>query len=339
MTRGVIARTVAACLMAVLVASCGSVAPSGQTSPSALSRSLGASSAPASSDASVSPSTSGSAGDEGAIVNVWMGPPADTTQLPIGTPNVSLREARVGGLYACDPGNPNGGGAHAAGPWVNEAAGTWALSQKVAVQGAVSWPMASYAETLTDSTRDITSNGLPVDEITGTFPISPDDPAYAYDRNPNRIAEAEVTISLPRTPVEAATPTCLGKGRVGILKNGVSLFAALDELNRDAVAYETQDQCDGHPQQTSVYHYHDIPSCIRDAATGSSTVVGFALDGFPIVVERDAEGELPTNDDLDECHGRTSRIELDGESIVTYHYSATYEFPYFIGCFRGTPIP
>jgi hypothetical protein len=85
-----------------------------------------------------------------------------------------------------------------------------------------------------------------------------------------------------------------------------------------------------------LYHYHNVPNCLRDKATGPSTVVGFAYDGFPIVVERDAAGTLPTNADLDECHGRTSPIFLDGEVIEMYHYSATLEFPYFIGCFKGT---
>ena len=283
-------------------------------------------------------STSTSLDESESTVNTWVGQPADITKLPIGTSKVSTTTATVGGLLACDSGNPNGGGAHAVGPWINETDGTWDLTKKVSVQGDVSWPMASYSEVLTKSTRDITSNGLPVGEITGTFPIASDDPAYVYDRNPNRIAGSDVTISLPLNPSQANNPTCLGKGRVGILKNGVSLFASLDERNRDAVAYETQDKCDGHPQQTSVYHYHDIPSCIRDAAKGASTVVGFAHDGFPIVVERDANGDLPTNADLDQCHGRTSFIELDGKLVEMYHYSATHEFPYFIGCFVGTPI-
>jgi hypothetical protein len=88
----------------------------------------------------------------------------------------------------------------------------------------------------------------------------------------------------------------------------------------------------------STYHYHDVPSCLRESTVGPSTVVGFARDGFPIVVERDAAGDLPTNADLDECHGRTSAIELDGEIVEMYHYSATYEFPYFIGCYRGRPV-
>lgn len=282
-------------------------------------------------------STSASTASD-AIVNTWVGPPADTTKLPIGTSKVSLTGPSVGGLFACDAGNSRGGGAFAAGPWLNEAAGTWDLSKKISVQGAVAWPMASYSETINGSTRTIVSNGLPVGEVTGTFPIASNDPAYSYDRNPNRIASNDVTVSLPVSPSASSAPTCLGKGRVGILKNGVSLFASLDERNRDAVAYETQDKCDGHPQQTSVYHYHDVPSCLRNAATGASTVVGYAYDGYPIVVERDAAGNLPTNADLDQCHGRTSRINLDGKFVEMYHYSATSEFPYFIGCFNGKPI-
>jgi len=279
--------------------------------------------------------TSTVAGSAGTIVNSWVAPPVDITRLPIGTSKVSLTEAAVGGLFACDAGFPNGGGAHAPGPWIDTAAGTWNLSEKLSVQGSVSWPMATYDEKIVGDERVITSNSLPVGEITGTFPIAASDPAYAYDRNPNRIAASDLTMTMPVSPTPAETPGCLTKARIGVLKNGVSMFAPLDELNRDAVAYETQDSCDGHPQQASVYHYHDVPSCIRDAATGPSTVVGFAKDGFPIVVERDAEGNLPTNADLDACHGRTSPIELDGELVSVYHYSATYEFPYFIGCFRG----
>jgi hypothetical protein len=59
-------------------------------------------------------------------------------------------------------------------------------------------------------------------------------------------------------------------------------------------------------------------------------------DGFPIVVERDSSDALPTNADLDECHGRTSPVLIAGEVVTTYHYSATLEFPYTIGCYKGT---
>ena len=149
------------------------------------------------------------------------------------------------------------------------------------------------------------------------------------------MCSSDLVLTVPAAPAVAATPSCLPKGTIGVLRNGVVLFAPVDERNRDAVAYETQDVCDGHPQQAGTYHYHDIPRCVRDASTGPSTVVGFAADGFPIVVERDAAGNLPTDADLDVCHGRVSPVQLDGRTVETYHYSATAEFPYFIGCFRG----
>lgn len=272
------------------------------------------------------------------IVNVWVEPPVDLTALPLGDSLVSTSGPTVGGLFACSAGNPNGGGAFAAGPWIDEAAGTWDATAKISVQGSVEWPMARYSETVEGDTRSIVSSGLPVGHVTGTFPVAASDPAFDYDRNPNTITEHDVAYSLPAAPRAAATPGCLPPAAVGIMRNGVVVFAPLDELNRDAVARETQDECDGHPQQVGVYHYHDVPSCILDASEGASTVVGFATDGHPIVVERDASGELPTNADLDECHGRTSDVLLDGEIVETYHYSATHEFPYFIGCFHGTPV-
>ena len=59
-----------------------------------------------------------------------------------------------------------------------------------------------------------------------------------------------------------------------------------------------------------------------------------AQDGYPIVVERDATAALPTDADLDRCHGRTAPILLDGQVVTTYHYSATSAFPYVVGCFE-----
>jgi YHYH protein len=50
------------------------------------------------------------------------------------------------------------------------------------------------------------------------------------------------------------------------------------------------------------------------------------------------DGEVLTNDDLDECHGHTHEIEWDGATLEMYHYHATYEFPYTVGCFRGTTV-
>ena len=201
----------------------------------------------------------------------------------------------------------------------------------------MSWPTAKYSETVSGTNRLLTFNDVPVAMVTGTFPIAASDPSYAYDRNPGKITAADKTLSIQASPVAAAKPSCLSEGPVGVMKNGVYVFNSLDGRSQDAVAHESQDVCDGHPARAT-YHYHSVPSCIRDASTGPSTVVGWVSDGFPIVVERDASGKLPSNADLDECHGRTSNIVLDGKTVSMYHYSATLEFPYFIGCYMGTPI-
>lgn len=275
----------------------------------------------------------------GSIVNTWSGATVDPKRLPLGDGKVSTTAAATGAIFACSAGNPNGAGAQVAGTWIDVANRTWDMTKKLAVQGSRTWEAANFTEAVKGADRVLTTNGLPVRTITGTFPIATTDPAYAFDKNPNSIKPQTITtLTLPVQPTPASKVSCLGMGAIGIVRNGVFVFASLDERNRDAVAYETQDACDGHPQQSGTYHYHDVPSCLRTLATGASVVVGFANDGYPIVIERDAAGNLPTNADLDECHGRTSPVDLDGATTTMYHYSATLEFPYFIGCYHGTPV-
>ena len=61
---------------------------------------------------------------------------------------------------------------------------------------------------------------------------------------------------------------------------GVALFNAFDAGGRDAGAWEVQDDCEGHPQNKGEYHYHTLSRCIDDISV--HTVIGFALDGFPL---------------------------------------------------------
>jgi hypothetical protein len=270
------------------------------------------------------------------IDNTWKSPGSvKLTALPLGDGHTSTASPSVGSVYVCQAGNPNAGGAQGNGPWIHGT--TWDETQKIAVQGKVGWPTANFSDTIQGSSRIISTNDLPVGFDTGTFPIQPSDPAYEYDRNPNSISSTQsLKFTLPVKPMAASSPNCLTGGGIGILLNGVLLFDALDGPGRDAVAHEEQDLCQGHPQMQGQYHYHEIPTCIRDRSIGASTVVGWADDGYPIVVERDAGGNLPNNADLDVCHGRTSPIVLNGAIVTTYHYDATLEYPYTLGCFHGT---
>ena len=255
--------------------------------------------------------------------------------LPLGDGHYSTTGARRGYVFSC---GVNGmGGASAQGPWFN-GDGTFDLTRKVTVDGAVSWPQASFSDSIAGSTRALHSTDLPVGGTTGNFPIAATDDAYAYDRNPNSISPQTLTYSLPAHPSKASSPSCLPGGPIGVAINGVAIFDALDAGGRDAVANELQDSCGGHPQQEGMYHYHSMPACLTSSRSHRSKLIGFALDGFPIYNGRDAGRHRLTNADLDSCHGRTSKVKLDGHRVRTYHYEATREFPYTLGCFRGTPV-
>lgn len=271
-----------------------------------------------------------------AIVNTWSGAPVDLKALPLGDGRLSTVAADAGSVYSCTGGNEARAGAMENQPWIH--GNTWDMTAKAVVEGSISWPTAAFEVTADSKSRTITTNGLPVGTVTGQFPISPSDPAHEYDRNPNSIGENATEVTLPLNPSKAATPQCLPMGAIGVMLNGVFLFNALDAAGRDGVAHEVQDVCQGHPARGGIYHYHDVPACLRNAATSPSTVVGWAYDGYPIVVERDAAGNLPANADLDQCHGRTSPILLNGEVVTTYHYDATPEYPYTIGCFAGADV-
>ena len=270
----------------------------------------------------------------GSSSTTWKGT-VKLSALPLGDGKLSS-SPKVGYVDSCTS-NFRGGGARHDGPWIDTAAGTWDADTKLAVQGSVDWPAARHSITTSGDERKISTNDLPKGEPTGTFPIATTDPAYQYDTNPNHIGEQTVDFTVPVTPAAVTTPSCLGLGPIGVLSDGVFLYNALDDAGRDAVAHETQDECNGHPDGRERYHYHDVPVCIRDAAKGTSTLVGYAIDGYGIYVERDAQGNLPTNADLDACHGRTSPVKWDGKVVTMYHYDATLEYPYTLGCYHGTP--
>ena len=95
-----------------------------------------------------------------------------------------------------------------------------------------------------------------------------------------------------------------------------------------------------------------IITASRRACRQHSPLVGYIADGFGIYGNLGEHGEPLTNSDLDECHGHTHAIpdahEIHGHSragsgsdaaVVRYHYHQTQEFPYTIGCYKGTPVP
>ena len=251
--------------------------------------------------------------------------------VPLGDGKYVTTGPKKGYIYLCGV-PPMGQGAQSNGPWIH--GNTWNFLEKLSVSGSVSWPNAIFSNTVSGNTRTLSGNGLP-SHTTGTFPISPSDTVSEYDGNPNSISVQSYSDTLPASPTYSDTPYCM-RGEVGIMLTGVPLFDGFDAELRDAPAHEAQDTCNGHPQNTGEYHYHGISSCFKDI--NETTVLGYALDGFPITGPKVAADKYLTTDDLDECHGITSEIIEDGITKTTYHYVMTYDFPYSASCFRGKPV-
>jgi len=265
-------------------------------------------------------------------INVEHHSDVDITHLELGDGKVSSGP-QMGYVYSCITAfDSTGGGAGSPGNWLN-GDGTWDLTRKQVVDGSIIWPH-SFTISLQGDQRIFQGNDLP-DHPTGIFPIASTDDAYSADRNPNSIQSQNITLSLPALPTAVARPNCVA-GEVGILLSGVVIFSAFDAEGRDAPAHEVQDGCNGHPQNTGFYHYHSLSNCIQDTASGHSALMGYAFDGYGIYGYYGEDGRELTNADLDECHGHIHMIEWNGQMVEMYHYHATHEFPYIVGCFHGT---
>jgi YHYH protein len=265
---------------------------------------------------------------------VW----SQTMSLPLGDGKVS-RAPKAGYVFACPapPGPPLG--AQKQGNWITET--SWNPATKVVVDGEVMWQHSRLEIAVENMERVIRANNLPT-HPTGIFPISPEDDAYDYDRNPNAILEQTILLTLPVIPQEASEPSCLPMGMIGFALTGVAIYNALDAQQRDAPAHEIQDACNGHPERTGQYHYHDWSECLSTLQQSDtafhSALIGYAIDGFGIYGLRGEEGQELTNTDLDVCHGHRHKMSWDNKELELYHYHMTREYPYTLGCFKGNVI-
>jgi YHYH protein len=309
----------------LIVAACGSPAPSESRS----------SASPTAAASASSSATGLDGGTPSSTTDQSIGLPRttlDLTALPLGNQKFSTSAPAAGSVYLCHA--MQGGPPVHAKPWVNTSAGTWNLKAKVAVAGDVAHN-AQFSATHSGSSQVLTGNGLP--SHSGVFPVASTDPADAYDPDPNSIATDSINVTLPYDPQAAATPACVG-GVVGVMSDGIPMFNAFDAGGNDAGAMEVQDTCHGHPNQIG-YHYHALSPCmLSGSALTTTTQVGWAFDGYGMYVEYDSSGNLLTDASLDACQGRTSVVPWHGELLSMYHYDLTIEFPYSVACYHGTPI-
>jgi len=138
----------------------------------------------------------------------------------------------------------------------------------------------------------------------------------------------------------AADPTALplGDDKVTTADRSGAGSTALDANGLDAVAHELQDRCGGHSAPDGRYHYHSLSPCAAGAPTAHAKLVGYALDGFGIYGNRGPGGKPLANLDLDAYHGHTHTVTWRGKQTRMFHYHATPDYPYTVGCYRGTPV-
>ncbi|NDP28808.1 MAG: YHYH protein [Flavobacterium sp.] len=286
------------------------------------------------------------ADDQDGIVNPSLTQSVDITHLPFGgtaPTNILIKTKGATkpdflSLWLCGLPSDGAGNANAS-AWTN-ADGTWDYNKKPQVDGNVTW-MSEFNVSLDgNGRRIITGNALP-NHPTGIFPITPGSIAYQYDRNPNIITEHVILYDFPALPKIATTPSCLPFGPSGISLSGSAIYHGASTLGNDAAAHEILDRFGGHTDGTQRYHYHfpakDLQEHIHPHTSGHSAIMGYMLDGFGIYGPYGEEGKLLSSKDLDECHGHTHPVLWDGVMTNIYHYHWTYDFPYNIGCFKGTP--
>lgn len=236
-------------------------------------------------------------------------------------------------------------------PWVEGEAVV--VSKMPFVEGSVSLESV-FSVTLTATGRVLKGNGIPNHPI-GTFPVQKGTAAYEYysaipvhgygTSADIPVEPYELDLTLPRDPQVNAEPTCVGSVFSGVVTQtgavwhlDIAFDAQLHVL--DPISALPPDRCWGHPYAAQ-YHYHGYSwKCFPNQGEEGehSPLFGYAIDGFGVFGPRGEGGKLVSNDDLDECHGHTHAIEWDGETKEMYHYHVNNQFPYSIGCYRGTPI-
>lgn len=268
---------------------------------------------------------------------------ADLTHLPIGDPLILQRingdtAPEIGKLWLCRL-PTDGAGAAPSDDWTN-ADGTWNYIVKPQVEGENYFASEFNVALNGQGQRIITGNNLPTTP-TGTFPVQSGTTAWNYDKNPNIISPHNVQITFDAVPTVNAQPSCVGFGATGISLTGSAIYQGSSTVGTDASAYEMLDSSGGHTDGTETYHYHYLAENVLaelDPDNGEhSKLMGYIQDGFGIFGPRGEDGEVLASADLDECHGHTHDIEWDNQIRNMYHYHWTYDFPYNVGCLKGTP--
>ncbi len=250
----------------------------------------------------------------------------------------------------------------AATSWTNTSTNIITIAQIPFVEGAVSAAQIDAAGSVFSMSTDANyryfkGNGLPSTPM-GNFPVQPGTAAYSYyaalpgGTDPRTGKDYSSSAAISISPYDLTSklplnPVITGFNPINSLIIGITLTGTVwhTELANDASgnwysptnALPT-DQCFGHPYSQQ-YHLHGYSwKCFPNQGTsGPSPLFGYALDGFGIYGPRGEDGQMITNAQLDQCHGHVAPVQWNGTIQPIYHYHLNREYPFSVGCFRGTP--
>ena len=155
-----------------------------------------------------------------------------------------------------------------------------------------------------------------------------------YTNNPNCAKEQNYSFKIPLKPDFLEKPISINSSMqsLGVAINGVIIAGPFDSQNKIAAYNRQIDQCASHSDKEGMYHYHFAPLCLTNAngekiALDTKSHIGWSFDGVRIFGLADRYNHLP---ELDQCNGH----QHDGE----YHYHATVDYPFFMGCYKANPV-
>lgn len=180
--------------------------------------------------------------------------------------------------------------------------------------------------------RIIVSNGIPDHDV--------------KIGNPNSPCEIPWFISMPLNGTYQSAETEVAPlGIIAVAVNGVPIYGAMEAEGLNAVEpsptsfVQDAQYWYGHAAPNHDWHYHN-PWAGNANQPNSSTLVGYALDGFPIY------GVLDDDTTLDACNGRwladnyqyhIVRPEVvDGEGDYCNGSSPAINWRYTLGCYHGS---
>ncbi|TAE53740.1 MAG: YHYH protein [Bacteroidetes bacterium] len=234
---------------------------------------------------------------------------------------------------------------HTMGPWCPdnisdgaEAGGLWFENDELYdVDGAFIQNMATFYSDATwkmyndDGTIKVTLTQEAC-QAAARPDVDPTYKNYCVECQPSYFSASSKKVYLiPVKPVKMSSSDAVDRmGVIGVAFNGINFDPpAPTDAILGAYTLAPMDDCGGHVNLATGYHYHAATGCSTEdtQSDGHAPMIGYAIDGFGLYAQLDASGNEPS--DLDDCRGHS-------DDTRGYHYHvAAPGTNSFLPCFLG----